>query len=184
MVSRTSSVIVGVLIAATRPTTRCTSPGGGGTREFTTFTQVGDLAPSLEDSPEGENGMSRVYLARHTHLKRPTAVKVLKTALASDEVGTDWRTETTSGQAIDGCSLAGGVVSVQRTEASQNSSAKMTVAVNAYYAAYYDTTLRFALLSPRILLTALLLGIALGVAAGSLAALRIVRVPPQRLGER
>jgi serine/threonine-protein kinase len=34
----------------------------------------------------GEGGMSRVYLARHSHLKRPTAVKVLKMALATDEV--------------------------------------------------------------------------------------------------
>jgi eukaryotic-like serine/threonine-protein kinase len=41
----------------------------------------------------GEGGMSRVYLARHTHLKRPTAVKVLKTALASDEVTTRFERE-------------------------------------------------------------------------------------------
>jgi hypothetical protein len=34
----------------------------------------------------GEGGLSHVYLARHTHLKRPTAVKVLKRHLASDEV--------------------------------------------------------------------------------------------------
>ncbi len=41
----------------------------------------------------GEGGMSRVYLARHTHLKRPTAVKVLKMALASDEVVTRFERE-------------------------------------------------------------------------------------------
>src|SRR5690606_21052471 len=41
--------------------------------------------------------------------------------------------------------------------------ALLAAGVNAYYAAFYDTTLRFAILSPRILLTALLLGIALGV---------------------
>lgn len=57
-------------------------------------------------------------------------------------------------------------------------------AVNAYYASYYDTTLRFALLTPRILSLALLLGVTLGLTAGILAALRLVRVPPQRLGER
>ncbi len=34
----------------------------------------------------GEGGISHVYLARHSLLKRPTAVKVLKAALASDEV--------------------------------------------------------------------------------------------------
>jgi len=34
----------------------------------------------------GEGGICRVYLARHSHLKRPTAVKILKTALATDEM--------------------------------------------------------------------------------------------------
>ena len=56
--------------------------------------------------------------------------------------------------------------------------------VNAYYAAYYDTTLRFALVTPRIVLLAALLGLALGAAAGAAAAWRVVNVPPQRLGER
>jgi serine/threonine-protein kinase len=41
----------------------------------------------------GEGGMSRVYLARHAQLKRPTAVKVLKTALANDEVVTRFERE-------------------------------------------------------------------------------------------
>jgi hypothetical protein len=39
--------------------------GGGGTRNFVRFTQVGPLGPGLENSPEGENGMSRVYLGVH-----------------------------------------------------------------------------------------------------------------------
>jgi len=56
--------------------------------------------------------------------------------------------------------------------------------VNAYYARYYDTTLRFALVTPRIVLLAALLGLGLGVAAGALAAWRVVNVPPRRLGER
>jgi putative ABC transport system permease protein len=56
--------------------------------------------------------------------------------------------------------------------------------VNAYYARVYDTTLRFALVTPRIVLLAALLGLGLGAAAGILAAWRIVNVPPQRLGER
>jgi putative ABC transport system permease protein len=62
--------------------------------------------------------------------------------------------------------------------------ALLTAGVNFYYAGYYDTTLRFAILSPRILILSVSLGVALGVAAGVLAALRVVRVPPQRLGER
>ena len=56
--------------------------------------------------------------------------------------------------------------------------------VNAYYMRFYDTTLRFALVTPRIVLLAALLGLVLGVSAGVLAALRVVRVPPQQLGER
>lgn len=56
--------------------------------------------------------------------------------------------------------------------------------VNAYYARVYDTTLRFALVTPRIVLLAALLGLALGATAGMLAAWRVVRVAPQKLGER
>lgn len=60
----------------------------------------------------------------------------------------------------------------------------MSAAVNAYYSAYYETSLRFALVTPSIVWTAVAIGVALGIGAGSLAALRIVRVSPQRLGER
>jgi putative ABC transport system permease protein len=56
--------------------------------------------------------------------------------------------------------------------------------VNAHYARVYDTTLRFALVTPRIVLLAALLGLALGAVAGALAAWRVVRVAPQKLGER
>ena len=34
-------------------------------RLFTRFTQVNPLLPDMEDSPEGENGMSRIYLGIH-----------------------------------------------------------------------------------------------------------------------
>jgi len=60
----------------------------------------------------------------------------------------------------------------------------LTLGVNWYYAGFYDTTLRFALLSPRILVLSVGLGVLLGVLAGVATALRIVNVPPQRLGER
>ena len=56
--------------------------------------------------------------------------------------------------------------------------------VNAHYARVYDTTLRFALVTPRIVLLAALLGLLLGVVAGALAAWRVVSVAPQKLGER
>jgi hypothetical protein len=42
-----------------------TEPGGGDSRDYTQFTQVGPLGPGLENSPEGENTMSRVYLGVH-----------------------------------------------------------------------------------------------------------------------
>lgn len=40
-------------------------PNSGNARQFTTFTQVAPLAVGAEDSPEGENGTSRVYLGIH-----------------------------------------------------------------------------------------------------------------------
>ncbi len=60
----------------------------------------------------------------------------------------------------------------------------VAMVVNGYYAGVYDTSLRFALVTPRTLSLAGVLGLTLGVGAGALAALRVVRVPPERLGER
>lgn len=40
-------------------------PGGGLARQFATFTQIAPLAIGAEDSPEGENGTSRIYLGIH-----------------------------------------------------------------------------------------------------------------------
>lgn len=56
--------------------------------------------------------------------------------------------------------------------------------VNVYYMRFYDTALQFALITPRIVVLAALLGLGLGAVAGALAALRVVRLAPQRLGER
>jgi putative ABC transport system permease protein len=56
--------------------------------------------------------------------------------------------------------------------------------VNAYYMRFYDTALQFALVTPRIVLLAAALGLLLGTVAGVLSALRLVRLPPQKLGER
>jgi hypothetical protein len=39
--------------------------GSGGSRDYIRFTQVGPLGPGLENSPEGENSMSRIYLGIH-----------------------------------------------------------------------------------------------------------------------
>jgi hypothetical protein len=42
-----------------------TEPGSGPPRDNVRFTQVGGLGPGLENSPEGENSMSRIYLGVH-----------------------------------------------------------------------------------------------------------------------
>ena len=46
-------------------TLHSTEPGGGGDRDYVRFTQVGDFGPGRENSPEGENSMSRIYLGVH-----------------------------------------------------------------------------------------------------------------------
>ncbi len=51
------------------------------------------VGPYTLERELGEGGISRVYLARHSHLKRPVAVKVLKTALATDEMTTRFERE-------------------------------------------------------------------------------------------
>jgi putative ABC transport system permease protein len=54
-------------------------------------------------------------------------------------------------------------------------------AVNQYYQSVYRTPLRFAIITGDILLLAVGLSLALGVVAGALAALRLVRTPPLEL---
>jgi serine/threonine-protein kinase len=51
------------------------------------------VGPYTLERELGEGGISRVYLARHSHLKRPVAVKILKTALATDEMVTRFERE-------------------------------------------------------------------------------------------
>jgi hypothetical protein len=46
-------------------TLHSTEEGGGGSRDYVRFTQEGILGPGTEDSPEGENTMSRIYLGVH-----------------------------------------------------------------------------------------------------------------------
>ncbi len=56
-----------------------------------------------------------------------------------------------------------------------------SAAVNAYYQAHYRTPLRFSIVTPDIVLLAAALSITLGIVAGSLAALRLVRARPLTL---
>jgi putative ABC transport system permease protein len=55
------------------------------------------------------------------------------------------------------------------------------VAVNAYYQSYYRTPLRFSIVTGDIIVFAVLLSLVLGIVAGALAALRLVRTPPLAL---
>jgi len=56
-----------------------------------------------------------------------------------------------------------------------------SAAVNAYYQAHYRTPLRFSVVTGDILVLAVALSITLGIAAGALAALRLVRARPLAL---
>ncbi|HJU67810.1 MAG TPA: FtsX-like permease family protein [Gemmatimonadaceae bacterium] len=56
-----------------------------------------------------------------------------------------------------------------------------SAAVNTYYQAQYRTPLRFSIVTPDIVLLAAALSIALGIVAGTLAALRLVRARPLAL---
>jgi putative ABC transport system permease protein len=56
-----------------------------------------------------------------------------------------------------------------------------SAAVNAYYQAHYRTPLRFSIVTPDIVAFAAAMSIALGIVAGTVAALRLVRVHPLTL---
>jgi hypothetical protein len=60
--------------------------GVAGPRDFVRFTQEGALAPGMEDSPEGENGMSRIYLGVHWLFDQQDGI-VLGNAIAEYAAG-------------------------------------------------------------------------------------------------
>ena len=57
-------------------------------------------------------------------------------------------------------------------------------ATNGYYRRFFDTELVFSLITPRIVLFSVCLSLLLGVAAGAVAAWRLVRTPPMVLWGR
>ena len=57
-------------------------------------------------------------------------------------------------------------------------------ATNSYYRRYFDTELIFSLITPRIVLFSVCLSLLLGLAAGGIAAWRLVRTPPMVLWGR
>jgi hypothetical protein len=60
-----ADALIGVDPLTGEYTLHSSEPGSGGAREYVRFTQDGSLGPGLENSPEGENTMSRIYLGIH-----------------------------------------------------------------------------------------------------------------------
>jgi hypothetical protein len=60
-----ADALIGVDPVTGQYTLNSSEPGSGGARDYSSFTQVGPLGPGLENSPEGENSMSRIYLGVH-----------------------------------------------------------------------------------------------------------------------
>lgn len=56
---------IGADLVSTNYTLHSSEPDSGGPRDYVRFTQVGPLGAGLENSPEGENSMSRIYLGVH-----------------------------------------------------------------------------------------------------------------------
>jgi len=54
-------------------TLHSSEPGSGPARDYVRFMQEGPLAPGLENSPEGENEMSRIYLGVHWRMDQEDA---------------------------------------------------------------------------------------------------------------
>jgi hypothetical protein len=62
----TADAAIGADPVTNKYTLHSTEPDSGLTRDYyVRFTQVNPLGPGMEDSPEGENSMSRVYLGVH-----------------------------------------------------------------------------------------------------------------------
>jgi hypothetical protein len=60
-----ADALLGTDLVTAGYTLSSTEPGGGGSRDYVRFTQEGPIGPGLENSPEGENSMSRIYLGVH-----------------------------------------------------------------------------------------------------------------------
>ncbi len=56
---------IGVDSVTTQYTLHSSEPGSGPARNYVRFTQMGPMGPGLENSPEGENSMSRIYMGVH-----------------------------------------------------------------------------------------------------------------------
>jgi hypothetical protein len=61
----TADAAVGNDLVTAMYTLLSVEPGGGDSRDYVRFTQDGPIGPGLENSPEGENSMSRIYLGVH-----------------------------------------------------------------------------------------------------------------------
>jgi membrane-associated phospholipid phosphatase len=60
-----ADALIGMDDVTAEYTLHSSEPGSGGARDYVRFTQVGPLGPEMENSPQGENSMSRIYLGIH-----------------------------------------------------------------------------------------------------------------------
>jgi hypothetical protein len=61
----TADASIGVDPVSGQFTLHSSEPGSGGSRNYVRFTQDGPIGVGLENSPEGENSMSRIYMGVH-----------------------------------------------------------------------------------------------------------------------
>jgi hypothetical protein len=70
----TADALVGADPVTAQYTLHSIEEGSGGARNYVRFTQVGPIGPGLENSPEGENGMSRIYLGIHWRMDQEDGI--------------------------------------------------------------------------------------------------------------
>lgn len=87
--------------------------GSGGTRTFGSFTQVGPLGPDMENSPEGENGMSRIYLGIHWLFDQQDGI-TLGNAIAAYAAGNHFQPVPEPGSMLLGLLAIVGCTSLRR----------------------------------------------------------------------
>jgi hypothetical protein len=88
--------------------------GGGGTRNFRSFTQAGALGVGMENSPEGENGMSRIYLGVHWIFDQTDGIR-LGNDIASYVAANNFQViPEPSTLALAGCAMAAFAWSLRR----------------------------------------------------------------------
>jgi hypothetical protein len=103
----TADAAIGVDPVTGQYTLHSIETGGGGARNYVSFTQSGPIGPGLENSPEGENSMSRVYLGVHWRMDQEDG-QALGRAVADYVAANHFQAVPEPGTlALSACGLAG-----------------------------------------------------------------------------